>query len=213
MRLWTLMETVWLVRIQCRHHITVNSNLALIDVFLVCDEGNGGKSYQVWLNKKSQGFVQATRGALPSGTQSVSFADIGTFNLCFLICHISKSYSLDRDGTMDMVFTTCTRVSSNGVGTDCYVNIAYNQQLGLCSSTTDSGIKNGARVCRPPNDLCTADDNFQFNLQDGPDNEVNILLLHICQIKKLTTCQGFRPLPHFIPLPRPLLAPCGGYLV
>lgn len=100
---------------------------------------------------------------------------------------------------MDMVFTTCTRVSSNGVGTDCYVNIAYNQQLGLCSSTTDSGIKNGARVCRPPNDLCTADDNFQFNLQDGPDNEVNTIPLHIWHVRltynlsRLSSASLFHP--------------------
>ncbi|EKM81384.1 hypothetical protein AGABI1DRAFT_106101 [Agaricus bisporus var. burnettii JB137-S8] len=31
-------------------------------------------------------------------------------------------------------------------------------------------MKNGVRVCRPPNNLCTADDNFQFNLLDSPDN-------------------------------------------
>ncbi|KAF9453642.1 hypothetical protein P691DRAFT_812990 [Macrolepiota fuliginosa MF-IS2] len=128
----------------------------LADVFLVCDEGRGQKSYQIWLNKKSQGFVLATQGALPTGTQSISFAD------------------LDRDGTIDMIFTTCKSVSSDGVGSDCYVNVAYNQQLGLCSSATDSGIKNGVRICRPPNDLCTADDNFKFDLRDSADNEAFI---------------------------------------
>jgi len=52
-----------------------------IDVFLVCDEGNGHKSYQIWLNKKSQGFLMARQGLLPSGTQSVSFGDIGKLSL------------------------------------------------------------------------------------------------------------------------------------
>lgn len=84
----------------------------------------------------------------------------------------TDSYT-DRDGTMDMILTTCKSVSSSGVGSDCYINIAYNQQLPLCSYTTDSGMKNGVRVCRPPNDLCTADDNFQFNLLDSPDNNVS----------------------------------------
>jgi integrin alpha FG-GAP repeat containing protein 1 len=51
------------------------------DVFLVCDDGHGQKSFQIWLNKKSQGFVLATQGSLPSGTQSISFGDIGKFNL------------------------------------------------------------------------------------------------------------------------------------
>ncbi|KAJ3570120.1 hypothetical protein NP233_g4613 [Leucocoprinus birnbaumii] len=99
----------------------------LADVFLVCDEGNGEKSYQIWLNKKSQGFLMAARGSFPSGTQSVSFGDI------------------DRDGTMDMVFTSCRSVDSKGVGSDCYINIAYNQQLPLCASTTDSAVRDGTR--------------------------------------------------------------------
>lgn len=143
------------------------------DVFLVCDEGNGQKSYQIWLNKKSQGFVLATRGTLPTGTQTVSFADIGRLgpNLANTSCTHS---SADRDGTIDMMFTTCKSVSSNGVGSDCYINIAYNQQLRLCSSATDSGMKDNVRVCRPPNDLCTADDNFEFDLRESPDNDVRL---------------------------------------
>ncbi|KAL9714709.1 hypothetical protein Ac2012v2_001367 [Leucoagaricus gongylophorus] len=91
----------------------------LADVFLVCDEGNGQKSYQIWLNKKSQGFLMAREGSLPSETQSVSFGDI------------------DRDGTIDMMFTTCK------------------SQLGLCSSSTESEVKNDVR----------------FDLQDSPDND------------------------------------------
>ncbi|KAF5357873.1 hypothetical protein D9756_001989 [Leucocoprinus leucothites] len=89
----------------------------LADVFLVCDEGNGEKSYQIWLNKKSQGFLMATRGSFPSGTQSVSFGDI------------------DRDGTIDMMFTTCKNIDSKGIGSDCYINVAYNQQLGTAQTT------------------------------------------------------------------------------
>lgn len=88
-----------------------------------------------------------------------------------------------------MIFTTCRSVSSNGVGSDCYVNIAYNQQLGLCTSTTDSGIKNGIRVCRPPNDLCTADDEFKFDLRDSPDNEVRPHPLRLVRL----TCTLIHP--------------------
>ncbi|KAG2020932.1 hypothetical protein CC2G_006216 [Coprinopsis cinerea AmutBmut pab1-1] len=125
----------------------------LADVFLVCDEGNGKQSYQIWANNKDDGFSLSQKGDLPAGTQSISFADI------------------DRDGTIDMIFPTCSRVSSStGLGTDCHINIAFNQQLGLCRLTTDSGLQKGVRVCRPPDNLCTPDDNFKFDLTDSPDN-------------------------------------------
>ncbi|KAG6917026.1 hypothetical protein DXG01_004152 [Tephrocybe rancida] len=127
----------------------------LADVFLVCDDGRGGRTFQIWVNNKQDGFSLAQEGDLPSGLQTISFADI------------------DRDGTIDMVFTTCYSVSpSSGLGSDCVINIAYNSQLGLCSSSTDTGIKKGVRTCRPHDDLCTVDSNFKFNLNNSPDNDV-----------------------------------------
>jgi len=47
------------------------------DIFLVCDDGKGGKSFQIWVNKKDEGFALSQTGLLPSGTQTVSFADVG----------------------------------------------------------------------------------------------------------------------------------------
>lgn len=41
----------------------------------------------------------------------------------------------DRDGTMDMVFPTCESVSVDGFGVGCSINIAYNQQRPVCTST------------------------------------------------------------------------------
>ncbi|KAG6840620.1 hypothetical protein C0991_005519 [Blastosporella zonata] len=124
-------------------------------VFVVCDDGKGGRTFQIWVNNKENGFSLAQEGALPSGLQTISFADV------------------DRDGTIDMVFTTCYSVSpSSGLGSDCFINIAYNQQLGLCSSTTDTGFKKGVRTCRPHDDLCTVDPNFKFNLSNAPDNDL-----------------------------------------
>ncbi|KAJ3514179.1 hypothetical protein NLJ89_g2518 [Agrocybe chaxingu] len=125
----------------------------LADVFLVCEDGRGHKSYQIWINKKDEGFALSQEGPLPSGTQSISFADI------------------DRDGTIDLIFPTCSSVSpSTGVGSDCYINIAYNQQLPLCTLTTDSGLRKGVRVCRRPEDLCITDPNFKFDLSPRSDN-------------------------------------------
>ncbi|KAJ7778659.1 hypothetical protein DFH07DRAFT_730793 [Mycena maculata] len=125
----------------------------LADVFLLCDDGKGGKTYQIWVNNKTEGFSLASQGAMPSGVQTVSFADV------------------DRDGTIDMVFTTCSSVSTlTGVGTDCAINIAYNQQLSLCKAG-DSGLKKGVRTCRPPEDLCTADPAFKFDLTYSISND------------------------------------------
>ncbi|KAJ7246549.1 hypothetical protein B0H12DRAFT_1203288 [Mycena haematopus] len=131
----------------------------LADVFLLCDDGHGGNTYQIWVNNKTDGFSLALQGSMPSGVRSVSFADV------------------DRDGTIDMVFITCSSVStSTGVGTDCAINIAYNKQLPLCTSSADSGVQKGVRTCRPPEDLCTADPAFTFDLTNSVDNDAFVSL-------------------------------------
>ncbi|KAF7298495.1 hypothetical protein MKEN_01374600 [Mycena kentingensis (nom. inval.)] len=119
----------------------------LADVFLLCDDG----SYQIWVNNKGAGFSLALRGSMPAGVQSVAFADI------------------DRDGTNDMIFTTCSSVSSSsGVGSDCAVNIAYNKQRPLCKGI---GANKDTDKCRPPEELCTADNAFTFDLSNKPEND------------------------------------------
>jgi len=122
----------------------------LADIFLVCDDSPSQKSFQIWVNNKDEGFSLAQKGRLPAGTQSVSFADI------------------DRDGTLDMLITTCTSVSqSTGLGTGCALNIAYNQQLPLCAPQSSSFFSGGSQEkegtsCRKPDELCTADPEFKF---------------------------------------------------
>lgn len=128
----------------------------LADVFLVCDEPSGRKSFQIWVNNKSRGFTLAQSGRLPQGTQSVTFAD------------------MDRDGTIDLLITTCTSVSaSTGLGTGCALNIAYNKQIPLCASASSAIIstapvnssadgKDAKKTCRRPDELCTADSQFKF---------------------------------------------------
>ncbi|KAI8919600.1 hypothetical protein BC831DRAFT_481146, partial [Entophlyctis helioformis] len=105
----------------------------LADIFLVCQDANNHMTYQIWVNTKTDGFVFARQEALPHATDQISFAD------------------MDADGTMDMVFSTCT------VGIPCTINIAYNQQIGLCSDDSTS-------PCRDPHDLCVADNGFAFDL-------------------------------------------------
>lgn len=68
-----------------------------------------------------------------------------------------------------MVFTTCSSVSSSsGVGSNCYINIAFNQQLPLCG-TAQPAFTKGIRTCRPPDNLCVADPNFKFEFSGDPD--------------------------------------------
>jgi integrin alpha FG-GAP repeat containing protein 1 len=93
---------------------------------------------------------------------------------------------IDRDGTIDMLITTCPYVSRNtGLGTDCEINIAYNKQLSLCASSTDTGFdQHRNRVCRPHYELCTGDEGFKFDLRDEASNEVGFL--HSCLLKRMS---------------------------
>ncbi|EIW85541.1 hypothetical protein CONPUDRAFT_118448 [Coniophora puteana RWD-64-598 SS2] len=130
----------------------------LADLFLLCDDGGGQRSFEIWLNKKEAGFTLAQRASLPSGVQSVSFAD------------------MDRDGTTDMVFVTCSSVSqSTGVGSGCSLHVAYNVQLPLCESTTTPAFnKDGQRVCRQPENLCVSDPNFHISLEEGGNSYTRV---------------------------------------
>lgn len=68
-----------------------------------------------------------------------------------------------------MVITTCTSISSStGIGSGCAINIAYNTQLPLCT-------KSGQRACRHPDELCVADANFDFSLQESSSSNVKRL--------------------------------------
>ena len=133
----------------------------IADLFLVCQ----GKSmdaphYEVW-TASGDDHKLASSGDFPSGTGMLSFAD------------------LDRDGTIDIVYPSC-------VGNKCYVNVADNKQVPLCStqpadwtlpwltgnksstSPVETSAKKqqpGAAHCRDPGNLCTADPGFQLETQ------------------------------------------------
>lgn len=146
------------------------------DIFLVCDDGAGRKSFEIWISDPSEGFTLAQRGSLPVGTQSVVFADMGTLTLS-LNALMTLIYPLsDRDGTIDLLITTCALISqSTGLGTDCALNIAFNTQLPLCAATSSFPFTSGPAAtapCRSPNDLCVADSNFTFTFS-GPVRPVS----------------------------------------
>lgn len=66
---------------------------------------------------------------------------------------------------MDMVFPTCEFISpSTGIGSNCKINIAYNQQKPLCASTSPAVSQ---KNCRMPDQLCSADPGFKFDFTPG----------------------------------------------
>ncbi|KAN0105511.1 hypothetical protein V8E52_010950 [Russula decolorans] len=157
------------------------------DIFLVCDEGSGRKSFQIWVSNPNGGFTLAQSGSLPSGTQSVVFAD------------------MDRDGAIDLLITTCSSVSrSTGLGTNCALNIAYNAQLPLCASSTSFPLPSdpaAAGPCRNPAELCIADSNFSFSFS-GP-NYVSVPIGDLLQgnLKLHVLDTSFSPAQPILPRP------------
>lgn len=157
------------------------------DIFLFCDDGTGKKSFQVWVSDPNEGFTLAQDGSLPAGTQSVVFAD------------------MDRDGTIDLLITTCASVSrSTGLGTNCALNIAFNTQLPLCTATSSFPFTSGsaaAAPCRSPDALCVADSNFTFAFS-GP-NYVSVPIKDILQgeAKLQVLDTSFSPAQPILPRP------------
>ena len=79
-----------------------------------------------------------------------------------------------------MVFPSCSSVSSAGVRSGCIINIVYNKQLPLCSSAMSPATdKERKRICRRPEELCTSDSNFKFNMRTEGDNDVGYYSLFV----------------------------------
>ncbi len=66
--------------VYCLSSISELNYLCWADVFLVCDDGHGAKYFQIWVNNKDNGFTLSQQGNLPSGVQSITFADIGEYH-------------------------------------------------------------------------------------------------------------------------------------
>lgn len=152
----------------------------LADLFLVCDEqGTSNKFFQIYLNvpsptSSSPALQLAQLGRLPAGVQTVTFAD------------------MDRDGTLDMVFITCTRVDGRtGVGDGCELHVAYNIQTPLCTETEN--VKGNG--CRRPEELCVADPNFKFDLSGTDDEHVRMICFLENKIESLNVEQAYVHFP------------------
>lgn len=136
----------------------------LADLFLVCKGSAAWKlTYQIWIAEKVvKGSIPtysfARGGDLPPGAGALSFAD------------------MDRDGTIDVVFPSCE-------GSTCYINIAYNKQMPLCSKKRsgwfgvgpgeDTKVGGAEGDCRDPeSNLCVADSKFIFDFTVSEDNNL-----------------------------------------
>ncbi|GAA98182.1 uncharacterized protein L969DRAFT_93210 [Mixia osmundae IAM 14324] len=122
----------------------------LADLFLTCVNPRDATqlSYKIFTNEKEGGFRFAQGGNLPRGTGQIIFAD------------------MDRDGTIDMIFPTCTSSGDN-----CYINIAYNKQVPLCQPRQPSMNSDGSLQCRSSGALCVADPGFSFDLTPLETND------------------------------------------
>ncbi|PWN35926.1 uncharacterized protein FA14DRAFT_160886 [Meira miltonrushii] len=168
----------------------------LADLFLVCSESNWGwgssSSYQIWTankDSKKPGYTLARQGKLPDGAGALSFAD------------------MDRDGTIDVVFPSC-----DGKSGPCYINIAYNRQMPLCSEKRDdwfgvgpggATLTNSTQTCRDTEyNLCTADDSFSFDFSTDPSNDkmARIPLADVVPENKLLLSDDLLSSPIPVPL-------------
>jgi len=79
-----------------------------------------------------------------------------------------------------MVFLSYSSVYSAGVGSGYIINIVYNKQLPFCSSATSLATdKERNRLCRRPEELCTSDPNFKFDMRTEGDNDVGYCSLFV----------------------------------
>jgi integrin alpha FG-GAP repeat containing protein 1 len=84
----------------------------------------------------------------------------------------------DRDGTMDIIFPTCSRHSSStGLGHDCSINIAYNQQIPTCSSEASKFGSDGKVTCRGHGDMCRSDPDYAFDFANTEVSSCNCIYL------------------------------------
>lgn len=95
--------------------------LSHADIFLTCGEPNA-PIYQIWLNKKQQGYELAVEIKGIPGSGQVSFGD------------------MDADGTMDMVFPVCRHGA-------CVIHVVYNQQIGICIDSLSRKCRDKNSMC------------------------------------------------------------------
>ncbi|EIW70623.1 hypothetical protein TREMEDRAFT_28893 [Tremella mesenterica DSM 1558] len=127
----------------------------LPDIILHCTQPHTSHhSIQIWLNHGEAGFALARTYDLPKGSGPLSFAD------------------MNRDGSIDIIFPTCSgHSSSTGLGSDCSINIAYNQQVPICSTERSQNTKDGSLKCRGWGELCTRDENFSFSFDSSSETQ------------------------------------------
>ncbi|RKO90225.1 hypothetical protein BDK51DRAFT_21778 [Blyttiomyces helicus] len=141
----------------------------LADMLFTCQNAAGGLSLQIWINNKQEGFTLAIQKDLPKGAGQITVSD------------------MDGDGTIDLVFPVCE-------GSTCSIHVAYNKQIPLCASASQTG-------CRDPHDLCVADPAFDFQFAADAETHVAITVASILGTgEHLATDAGLFKGPLPIPL-------------
>lgn len=119
---------------------------------------------QIWLNRGAAGYVLGRQYDLPKGSGPLSLADMSKFFSHVFQSRVMRLITPDRDGTIDIIFPVCNRHSTtSGIGTDCSITIAYNQQVPLCSGESSTLSSDGRLKCRGWGGLCDVDEGFEFS--------------------------------------------------
>ena len=100
------------------------------------------------------------------------------------MCIEETDLEIDRDGTLDIVFPTCSRQSvASGIGSDCSINIAYNKQVPVCSGEEATHGADGALICRGWGELCGADESFDFDFTAGSEVSLPTIIGRRCAFR------------------------------
>lgn len=156
------------------------------DLVLHCQSAKANsRKLQVYENRGTEGYVVANVIDLPQYSRAVTFAD------------------MNRDGAIDLVFATCKRhMPSSGLGEECSINIAYNQQARVCSGESSQYEKDGRLRCRGWGELCQSDPNWGFDFSEKKGTFVSIPLEELFpkqKVQLLLSVPG--PQNGHIPLP------------
>eukprot|EP01132_Coremiostelium_polycephalum_P006111 gene6111-7615_t len=125
----------------------------LADLFVTSVQPDGSLLGEIWINQKDNGYVPYVKSffPLPKGVGQITFSDF------------------DGDGDLDMLYPVCWPANNCSEVNSIY--LVYNSQKPVCPSA----LFGNAAKCRPQNDLCLADNNFQFSSTTSEDNITQIL--------------------------------------
>ncbi|KAI9297650.1 hypothetical protein K502DRAFT_300520 [Neoconidiobolus thromboides FSU 785] len=115
----------------------------LADLFIVCEEKDSSKKYQIWknqvtMNDNEASFKLIKSDKLPKNINMIKFSD-----------------TLGQ-GNLDLIYFICDKEN-------CKIKIIYNQQMKLCNLYITTN-------CRSQENMCIEDENFKLDFNNNNDS-------------------------------------------